>query len=222
MMPVGRAASVPPGPAVPVPTCSAAARLDVRSAEAERGPGLQLVSTGAFPPAPQSSRFLPAQGVTASGAAGSWVLIAHIGQPGGSKRRNCLPRVQLCSLATYVCAVIYCPSMSLGGPSAPVVHTKQNNLLLPHRRCRGVSCIPAFTSYLQLQPSCPVRSLGITSSPNCSPFSPSHSSPALHTIRLCRFRQMPVEKDRKPQHETTAHLASFRAGATQWPPTTQW
>lgn len=213
---------MPPGPAVPVPARSAAARPDVPSAEAQPGPGLQLVSTGASPLAPQSSRFLPARGVTVSGAAGSWVLGAHGGQPGGSKRRNSLPRVQLCSLATYLHAVIYCPSISLGGSRALVVHTKQTKPLLPHCRCRGVSRIPAFAAYLQLQLSCPGCSLGITSSPNHSPVSPSHSSPAPHTIRLCRFRQMPMEKDRKPQHMSAAHLAGFHAGDTQWAPTAPW
>lgn len=62
---------------------------NVHPAEAEPGPGLQLVRAGAFPPAPQSSHFLPAQGISVSGAAGS--LEHTLGNLGEAKEETASP-----------------------------------------------------------------------------------------------------------------------------------
>lgn len=134
-----------------------------------------------------------------SGAAGS---LQHMLGNLGEVKEEMACQGWRCSLAMDLCAVIYCPSMSLVGTSALMVHMKKTNLLiLPHCRCRLAPCIPAFPSHLHIQLTGPDCSLG-NISPNCSPFSPLHSSPVSHTINLCRFKQVSVDKDREPQNLT--------------------
>lgn len=115
-------------------------------------------------------------------------------------------------------AMAHCPAASLGGTRALTGHTKQNHPLLLHCRCRGVSCVPAFTSCLQLQLSCPHCFLGITS-PAGSVLSLPLQFCAPHPHCTVQFQTNARGTRQKPSAQ--GHLSSFHAGESQWAPTTQ-
>lgn len=123
-----------------------------------------------------------------------------------------------CSLATYLCAIIYCPSM----PEVQVElwFTWRNTTSPSHCRCRGVPCIPIFAS-VQLRLSCPDCSLGITSSQICSsvsPFTPVLSSTPLDCSGSDKRLWKETENLRRGNQ---CPPGSFHAGNPQWSPPPQ-